>query len=95
MVARKVFHKLARLDRTQSTLASRSAGIRASNRSYNGVAGSRQRYIWSASRQTDQSNAARRRAAKLDFVENDLEAIRAGWGQKAAGRLDVGSNAAQ
>jgi len=70
-------------------------GIRASNRSYNGVAGSRQRYIWSASRQTDQSNAARRRAAKLDFVEKDLEAIRAGWGLKAMGLLDVGSNAAQ
>jgi hypothetical protein len=31
----------------------------------------------------------------LDFVENDLEAIRAGWGLKATGRLDVGSNAAQ
>ena len=53
-----------------------------------GEAGSRQRYI-----RTPWLHDAGLQS--LDFVENDLEAIRAGWGLKATGRLDVGSNAAQ
>jgi len=100
MVARNAFHKLARLDRTQSTLASemlvfeRHSGEQAFLK---WEAGSSQRYIWSASRQTAQSGRGLHDSGlqSLDFVENDLEAIRAGWGLKATGRLDVGSNAAQ
>jgi hypothetical protein len=53
-----------------------------------GEAGSRQRYI-----RTPWLHDAGLQS--LDFVENDLEAIRAGWGLKAMGLLDVGSNAAQ